>query len=139
MAPVTINTTTEAERVELRGVLLTLRSVVNEQGHDFTYQRHEGACLYIHDGNPDCLIGRVLHRLGFSLKDLSSWEGRGVYLMSPMYKNTFRDEGQVFPGLSDKSIFVLHTAQTFQDDGRTWGAALSAALAEADVNYGVKL
>jgi hypothetical protein len=74
-------TLTDAEETEMLSTLRALKQVVTEAGEEWTYVRRPNAtgigtgCVYVHNGEPDCIAGRVLHKLGVSTADLSKWEG----------------------------------------------------------------
>lgn len=119
-------------------MLRALKQVVAEAGEEWTYVRRPNkvgmgtGCVYVFNGEPDCIAGRVLHKLGVSVEDLSIWEGKVCAQMSQaeIYK---------FPAVpfSDSTLNVLNTAQDASDSGYTWGHALSSALDYARVVYGV--
>jgi hypothetical protein len=101
-----------------------MRDIVKEVGRDYVYPRNErGMCFYVYRGLPDCLIGRVLNRMGMLVSELSQFEGTGA--------STFAS-GQYHPTLFPFVIYpqtwgVLAAAQKRQDGGLTWGEALDEA------------
>lgn len=102
-------------------VFATLREVVAERP-EHVYEKPEGwgpdgaiQCFYVHPDGPGCLVGQVMHRLGVSLEEMSQHEGSGPYV--------FQRAGHISHFAAD----VLETAQSSQDEGDTWGDALSAA------------
>ena len=110
---------------DIRRVLDALFEVVAEFGPDYVYHRPDGQnCLYVHNGAPHCLAGKVLRKLGVPLAQLSAKEGSGCSRFTNV-------------GLNVNALSVLQTAQEAQDRGKTWGYALRQAVdyaAEYDVN-----
>jgi hypothetical protein len=101
-------------------VLQIMRKIVEAQGADFVYQKGEaGVCSYVEDGKSDCLIGRVLFQLGWTIEELSTIEGQGPN----SDRSTLWHER-----LGHSSRQLLEVAQIDQDRGETWGTALSRAL-----------
>ena len=109
-----------------------LDQILAEFGEDYVYVNPNGEkanldprpiCLYVHgDGatrpkEPGCIIGQLLHQLGVPLDALSSLEG----LPANSVVNKF------FPRTSNAVLTFLLTVQRGQDQGRSWGAAVSFA------------
>lgn len=96
-----------------------LREVV--RGHeDALYVRPGPRCVYAFEGKPSCLVGCVLHHLGWTLDRLSrldeeSFSGAGAI---PMY---YPDD------IEEDAASVFSAAQTIQDCDGTWGDALASA------------
>ncbi len=120
-------------------VMATLQAVVDEAGHDYRYTMRMGgmnnggkACFYVHEGEPDCIVGRVLHRLGVPLDVLRANDLAGNLSVSA---GAFSLEGSpVQPGR--EALTILATAQRLQDQGNTWGECLRVAQADAQKVYG---
>lgn len=111
--------------------LATLREVVAEAGEDFVYQDHYGdMCYYSVDGEPACLVGRVLAKWGVDLTPMDS-ASTGMSTLVGLFAGALLDELRVMGVLEvdDPSVSLLWEAQTGQDNGETWGNALSEALA----------
>jgi len=114
-------------------VIETLRQVVKGQ-EDFRY--HDlydtdgvggSACRYVVAGCVACLVGRVLHILGFTIAELNDMDHQST---------SRKDYGSLsimhsrLPGrvtISAKAVIVLQAAQTEQDANNMWGAALLTA------------
>lgn len=129
---------TDAAEIEMLGMLRTMKQVVAEEGSDYIYvpkptqQYPMGACVYVYNGKPDCLAGRVLARMGVPLWVLESYEGSTI--------NQMIVESSSRPiNLTNETIHVLRQAQRAQDRGETWGYCLEQALHFANSHYGVTL
>ena len=105
-------------------VTKALVTVVWEAGPTYLYRVHPPLSgepysgYYVHDGKPDCLIGRVLHLLGADLNMLSQYEGAGVDLILP---RMFPNEDVV---LVHRAASGLRAAQQVNDMRMPWGQAL---------------
>lgn len=117
-----------------------LMQAVEERGHDFVYERvSPGAtCLYVHDRTrmidgqtrsvpesewtPGCIVGLALKTAGIALSDMAPCEGKS----SSELINILARKEKIQVSDAARSIFT--TAQTAQDDGRTWGYAVMTAL-----------
>jgi hypothetical protein len=130
---------TDAEKTDIRTMISAMKQVIAEAGPDYVYQKRNdvftGGCCYVYNGEPDCLIARVLSKMGVSVSAIKSWEGKAAYHMSPKF-----DWACIKPiGLLHPTTELLGTAQTFQDNGFPWGRCLSEAIDFAAVNYGMDL
>lgn len=107
-------------------VLPLFEKAVADRGADFEYPKDNedwiddnDQCLYfLKDGTPACIIGVVLHELGQGPDDVT--EGMGADLQ-PLIEFEF----------DDKAKFLAERAQSYQDNGYTWGEAVK--LAKRDV------
>jgi hypothetical protein len=107
-----------------------LENIVAEYGADYVYQRRQlngpdpfaPVCVYVWNGEPDCIAGKVLARMGVSIEKLASYEGSSVSVVAPVVSN-----------LGDAATNVLRVAQVVQDKGGTWGEALAEAKTVARV------
>lgn len=118
--------------IDAQTVLTTLREVVEQFGPATTYaQRYEEitdgsydtgmTCKYQIDGNPVCIVGVALDRLGIPYDP--SWEDESITSVAGEYLDgTF----------TDGAIGVLAVAQDRQDGGDSWGDALLAAERRAN-------
>lgn len=118
---------------DIKRVLEALNEVVAEFGEDYVYERRNqnnhlgmsGRCVYVHNGAPDCLAGKVLRKLGLTLEQLSQQEGNGCTNFSAYF--------------SRDVLSVLRAAQEQQDTGATWGVARDKAFELASSYYSVTL
>ena len=103
--------------------LRALEEAVAEKGEDYIYQYTDSddwrsyTCTYVRAGEPDCMIGNALHRLGVPLDAFAPHEEKAFD----------RIADDVAPGIEEEAVRALRAAQSVQDQGRTWGEALRAA------------
>jgi hypothetical protein len=126
-------------------ILKAFQEVVEEVGRDHVYQRHlwsehtgfpcpmggatvDTFCAYVHPSvdQPDCIIGRIFHRLGVSTTELRQQEGNApqdlAYLLGISPEMFMYD---VF--------FALGSAQGRSDKGLRWGRILDQFV--LDLNF----
>lgn len=112
-----------------------LKLAVHERGGDFRYQDRYGTggelvnmCAYEVEGEPACIVGLALHKLGWPVRELveidCADEGGGIADLIAA-EHVFIADG----GARRVVIAMLSDAQTTQDTGATWEEALQAALA----------
>lgn len=101
-------------------VLDLLTEVVAEAGPDFVYKSPGQYCRYEYKGQPSCLVGRVLNRLGVPVEALAG--------LDEDYP-AVNDVDFVSLGLSlpDDAVIALQAVQEWQDEGNKWGDALPIA------------
>ena len=106
-------------KVTYDDVVRTMEEVVADAGEDYVYPRAERGdkCVYVHNMRPDCLVGRVLHRLGVSLDLLTYQDNTPAFVLAQ----------QVIDAPTSQVLRLLSEAQSHQDAGYTWGAALFVA------------
>jgi len=139
---------TDAQETEMLSMLRALKQVVAEAGDDYVYTKKVTGlsdypgCVYVFNGEPDCLAGRVLAKLGVSTETLRNWEGKMCYSMTASATaHPLLDLGDNFY-LEPLSFFretmeILGRAQGAQDSGNSWGIARDRALSYAAERYGV--
>jgi hypothetical protein len=135
----------DVEELEVLAVLRTLKQVVEEAGDDYVYHHkirpdhlNTGkGCWYVdpEGKKPDCIVGRVLFRLGVSLNTLQRFEGIMASGL-PSLETSAIGSGAI--PLHRPALYVLGVAQGIQDTGGNWGDARDAALLSAYQNYGIK-
>jgi hypothetical protein len=104
-----------------------LREVVAEAGEDFVYEspiEPKSRCLYVHDGQPGCIVGHVFHRAGVSVEDLA-----GVEDWTPL---DYEEVRQFCDWADEPARKLLAAVQVQQDDCTPWGEALRRALETGD-------
>jgi len=106
-----MNTTRKPITVE--SLTAAMREAVAERGEDWVYPDYWrdpfGGCQYFRDGEPACLFGLALHKLGYAAEDVQ--EGVSV--------------GNFLPLTADELIGAAEDAQMYQDSGSSWGQALA--------------
>jgi hypothetical protein len=117
-----------------------LKAAVDEKGEDYVYVNAEGQsptsledsvqCSYVHWNfaggyTTGCIVGNALHRHGVLLRDFLKAEYRSADELEDYVPNLVFEEGVGR---------ILQAAQAKQDAGKTWGTALSAAVAHATVH-----
>lgn len=113
--------TPNLSHVTIEQVAETIEAVVAEAGTDYLYTRRPArsgsTCHYVHEGSADCIVGRVLARLGVPIEWLAAQDefegGLNAYVVTG------------FLSLPTVARDALNAAQRTQDMGRTWGVALA--------------
>lgn len=102
----------------LDSVQQAAREIIEEFGDDFVYEKDElGFCLYMQDGQPSCLVGRLFHRLGVPVDLLTRLEHAGPGALF------HHDNWEAGNGV----VSFLTDLQINQDAGRPWGEAYEKA------------
>lgn len=103
--------------------MAVLREVVTEAGeeHHYTPKTHATGggltALYVHEGQGDCLVGRVLIRMGQTPEDLHRFENVGA---REVIRNLYPGHPETL-GLAE----VAQTAQMVNDGMAPWGKAVT--------------
>jgi hypothetical protein len=111
--------------------LATLEEVVAEAGEDFKYQDHYGnLCHYSVDGEPACIVGRVLAKWGVLPESADSRaEGPTVGMFSSELLGHLEKLGIL--KVDEASNRLLQEAQYAQDgtfkEPLTWGGVIEYA------------
>jgi len=115
-------------------VITAMSAVVSEVGGDFVYTKRNRAhddggecisaihCVYVHNGEPDCLIGRILSKLGFTTAELESLKNRAVDIHSHS-----ASANAIFGLFTNKARRAMRAAQLAQDSGAPWDRCLMRA------------
>jgi hypothetical protein len=110
--------------------LEALNAAVEEKGADYVYEGEGTFCAYVASGEPSCIVGNALHRLGVSIPTLVKMDKcaiGGSVITSRKVLDVLEDSGFTLDG---DVITLLSTAQTLQDDEVPWGEAVRAARDE---------
>jgi hypothetical protein len=112
--------------------------VVDEVGDDFIYRPHKSyllegqySCLYVYEGRPDCLVGKILHRMGIPLEILSQHEGMPASSVCNYVRNcndsiaNGNQETRTTPSISEEVQSILEVAQYYQDGGARYARVRS--------------
>lgn len=120
-------------------VLEQLRAAVILKGKNYRYTGDEanliqGSCVtdyaYERDGKPSCIVGHVLIGLGVDPAVFrEDYANPTVDEVSTVNATKFKHCHKVLPIAAENNTVLraLITAQSEQDQGRTWGVALVAA------------
>jgi len=104
--------------------VMHLQRIVHEVGPNHYCQFRYGAGMptmkYVYQGQADCIVGRVLERMGVPLASLSRYEGEGAHAVVHALFNGKRDERQVA-----RLARVANEAQVRNDSRSPWGTMLS--------------
>ena len=107
-----------------------LDELVKEFGEDYVYPGSASkSCYYTQNGEPSCLVGQVLFRLGASIEMLDLYDSYGSVSELVQYDT---DADSAF-GATDVEyadfavIELLQYAQEFQDGGYAWSEAVKRA------------
>jgi len=113
------------KKVTYEAVLSALTEVVAAEVPEYSYEPKEGEegtrCFYVWEGQPDCGVGRALHKLGVPLEALSEHEGVGA---QSLLDHLELDE---VIATDEQSKYMLRAFQRRQDVGVTWREALKTA------------
>ena len=99
----------------------------------YVYEKDQnGYCFYVKDGQPSCLIGRALHRLGVGINLLSEYD---------VAQDGGTDAWSVCRGLQQRGIMtfddivpgLFRTVQVRQDEGRPWGEVVEWSIGAMDL------
>jgi hypothetical protein len=101
-----------------------LEAVVRERGEDYNYLAHFDECEYIgvpldaasSKAIPACIVGATYSYLGVSNKTLKRWTDNSGSSSSI--------DCIVSPLIPKEALKPLMAAQTYQDQGMSWGEAL---------------
>lgn len=104
-----------------------LDDLVEEFGSDYVYEAGPlGACNYIRKGEPSCIVGHVLVKVGVPVKRLKVADGPfGGGMGAHVLLDGLKEEGVIQFDGSVRSL--LREAQYSQDNGNTWGRSVEVA------------
>lgn len=89
---------------------------------------YEGECIYTDwAGNPCCLLGHLLERLGLPRPPYGDKENGNVFLPQSMGL-WLQLQGVTVPEPEDKIWFLLRWIQVAQDEGKEWREAVELSL-----------
>lgn len=116
-------------RIGLAELRELARAQIDLAGADYVYEKpgddpNSDVCLYVHAGQPSCIIGRILHAKGVTIAELASYDSppNGQIAMS----------ARSLPYWSGQdAIEWANVLQCEQDHGSSWGEAF--ALAELTI------
>jgi hypothetical protein len=129
----------EPTRLTYEDALLYLEKAVADKGAEYTYPKstarrvtydsgtevfEDTQCVYFdtETHQPSCIIGHVLHYMGYTPTQISPYEGQTVATMT--------DNGFLIVDRATETL--LATAQAHQDTRKSWGESLRLARLEVD-------
>lgn len=107
-------------KVKVSELWAEVLNVAQEQP-EYVYERGEaGKCHYERNGQPSCIVGHAMHRLGVSTFDLREFDAAG--------DSAIEDIIEANPDMFDKDdepgMELLIEAQDRQDQEVPWGLAV---------------
>lgn len=102
-----------------------ITAIVAEAGEGFVYIAPGNKCVYVHNGEPSCIVGRTLAKLGITIETLEPFDTlcHGGAAGAHTVIASLVDAGIEFDD-PDTIASALRAAQSEQDDGARWGYAL---------------
>ena len=101
---------------------------VGEERPEFVYEQDSSpggrSCSYARDGQPSCIVGHALVRLGLSVGDLELFDELGDSGISEVVEAS----GHIFDEDDPEATRKATVAQNQQDHGKPWGEATQGAL-----------
>lgn len=117
--------TNSEPRFSLEQVLQAAREVVEEKGEDYVYEYPD--CKYAVNGTPACIVGHVVNRLDPAVFEFlatkEETESTGSEIVTSLTSRGWLDRNF----WSHDAQVAMSVAQSCQDVGETWSAALAAA------------
>lgn len=101
---------------------------VADRGSDYVYETHDGEpmlCKYVHEGQPDCMVGWILAAAGLTLVNAYNRCGGSDDLLNHL------DEHDLV-NASEAARRFLRAVQSKQDQGYTWGESLAHGVYMAE-------
>jgi len=107
-----------------------VKAVVAEYGHDHVYTKRlfghgSSRCVYVYEGQPDCLVGKFLAAQGVSVEHLAAGD-TGVFGSAAENLLNYLAQARVLNTDTDTVMFLANL-QYEQDKGSEWGVALRRA------------
>lgn len=119
------------EKLDVKEVSALLEDIVASKPEGYMYARHDKtieypACTYFWDNEPDCIIGHLLARTGFTAVSIGYGYINEVCRKSEVPEVYRKDIADRF---TDAAVDFMQTVQSAQDSGHTWREALDYARA----------
>jgi hypothetical protein len=112
-----------------------LLALVEQEGEDFVYEgvkQHDGypKCVYVRNGEPDCIVGRLLANLGVPVDRLVEADEDQYMTGVPAAQllGELREEGVITLATGEGVANALAQVQHLQDSRIAWGAAVDSGL-----------
>lgn len=101
-----------------------LQEAVAEREADYRYKEHFANCRYQDQGEPSCIVGLALSKMGVSIDKLDEMDNNCDVFSTSVDALC---SAELFPiKLNKTEVQALSEAQACQDQGGTWGEALKA-------------
>lgn len=121
--------------INVQSVVDGLSAIIAEQGEDFVYQPlADRGCVYVKDGQPDCIVGRYLASVGVPLERLSYADREAVSGGMGALGLVSNLRNEKILAADHESALILSRIQRFQDEGIAWGEAFDRATVSVLVN-----
>jgi hypothetical protein len=100
-------------------------AIIEEVGEDFVYVPPGGLlCMYVWEYKPSCVIGKILHRLGVPLSELSGCEYQSVIRIPSILEDS---PSIAALGFTIRDWEFLRLIQVRQDEEERYGDILEFA------------
>lgn len=138
-------------KIDRNKAIELLEKALEEKGPDYVYERIDGGCVYVSNGQPSCIVGHALAYAGVPIETISTFDeaGKGDGPYSWVDGSSINDlavhneyayeevvqehEKTVLEAndieLDDEAITVFKVAQTNQDYLTSWGESVERAKA----------
>lgn len=122
---------TKAEAIQL------LRNAIALKGEDYVYPVPDNdfgpGCLYVKNGQPDCIVGHALAELGVPVEKMEyrnddSCREADVISADSIGQNEAKLISAYGLAFTGGAMEVLSVAQVLQDRGESWGFSLEEAI-----------
>jgi len=111
----------------LENVVKAAEEIVSEAPAGYIYptnlQTENASCLYVRDGRPDCIVGKILDKLGVPL-DFDEDDSLNVDLAYGLLR--WLEQESVIE-IGESVVDFLSEIQSQQDMGVTWSRSLELA------------
>lgn len=102
---------------------------VAQEQPEHVYERGEaGKCNYERNGQPSCIVGHAMHRLGVSVLDLREFDAAG----DSAIQDIIETNPDMFDDDDNLGMELLAGVQGSQDQGVPWGLAVSQQQEEQE-------
>lgn len=105
-----------------------LDALLKQEGEGFIYEKNNGACTYIREGEGDCIVGRYLVSVGVPVERLIEADQRLAGLRAPTLLHELSEEGVIT--YEARALDLLDVVQDYQDSRVPWGVAVRRARKE---------
>lgn len=127
----------EENRVyDWREVASMLAEIAQEKPEGYCYPKREGGtCLYFYDGQPDCIIGHLLAKIGFTVEDVPQLCSITAICRDHGLPDAYNP--LVASRFTTDAVRFMQAVQERQDDGVAWVDAVELTMAEWVRSHGL--